>query len=542
MEKIISLLIIFLPSILFAQNPKAVRLNQWMGMVGTTNQERLGVYVLGIKPSANLPYRAAVSRFDTNGNGFTDFFRLQSRTDTISQLSLHGIHPLVGDFNGDGYQDVAILRQSSGYGIVDTIFIYWGTAIGIDTLNPLKIPAENYGDALQPAYVGDINNDGKQDLILTAPQYPKGKYWGKAYIFLNPINKSTADYSIVGDSVTPYSGDKLGLNCAISDLNDDGYQDLIIRGEMVSDSSSYDYLNIYWGKGNDMIPDFAHPVRIQAYSPSANLNWGLACFDVNDNGISDLIWATNDLTDSSYFNHGSVVIHYGGKNFSLTPNLRLKNPGVTAFGHVIANGGDMKGNGYNDIVVGCPSADQTSGYVFVYSGGRKVDTLFDAALGVSGIHTASSFGASISSVGDVNGDGLDDIIVGSPEYPSFLPYYDSQGGWEILLGDSAIPTPVKKPYGGLPVNFELDQAYPNPFNPVTTINYQVSSNSHVTIMVYDILGREVKKLIDEDETPGKYQSTFDASGLASGVYYYRMCATTKDGTIFIQAKKVTLIK
>ena len=538
MKRSLIFFLVFLPSFLFAQNPKAVRLKEWMGMVGTTNYERLGLYVLGIKPSANFPYRAAISR-----SGFTDFFRLQSSTDTLAGLTLSGIHPLVGDFNNDGFQDVAILRQSSGYGNVDTIFIYWGTATGIDTVNPLKIPEENYLDAIQPACVGDINNDGKIDLILTASRYPRGIGYGKVYIFLNPITASTADYTIIGDSTRARSGhgQRLGIGCAMADLNDDGYQDVILRGAWGAndlDTVKYDFVNIYWGTGKNSMPDFAHPLQIkdQIPYPYFSNSSALTCFDVNGDGISDLLWTTLDSVNQW------INIHYGGKNFSPTPDVRIKSPGAASFGWTIADGGDMNGHGYNDIVIGCPAADYTSGYVFVYSGGNRIDTTYDAAVGVSGIHEASEFGSSISSVGDLNGDGLSDIIVGSPSYPSLLPYDDSQGGWKILLGDSAIPTPVKKPYGSLPVNFELDQAYPNPFNPTTTINYQLSSNSHITIMVYDILGREVKKLIDEDKTPGKYHVTFDASGLASGLYYYRMIATTTDGTIFIQAKKVTLIK
>ncbi len=534
------ILIISLPSLVLAQNPKAVRLEQWMGVVGTNNQERLGTYVLGIKPSANLPYRAAVSRFDTNGNGYTDFFRLQSPVDTIPGLTLCGIHPLVGDFNSDGFQDVAVARQNSGY---DTVYIYWGTSTGIDTVSPVKIPAENENDSFLPMCTGDINNDGKEDLILTDPTF--GNWRGKAYLFLDPITKSIPDYTILGDSVISYYWWYLGVNCAVADLNNDGFNDLIVRGERglsSGDTIHYDYLNIYWGTGMNSLPDFAHPTKIRSYSPYyGNANWGLACFDVNGDGVADLVWATEDSAGRW------INIHFGGKDFALAPDYRIGSPGSPSFGWTVANAGDMNGHGFNDIAVGCPGSEPIDGLLLVYSGGIKIDSTFDAAIGVVGIHTASRFGASVSSVGDINGDGLSDIIIGSPSYPSLRPYYDTEGFWGIFLGDSAIPTSVRKYPERLPDGFELDQAYPNPFNPATTIRYRLSVVSNVKLKIYDVLGKEVKTLLDQEKQAGQHVIYWDGTDqhgqrVASGVYFYRMAVTTKDSRTFLQSKKVSLIK
>lgn len=69
-------------------------------------------------------------------------------------------------------------------------------------------------------------------------------------------------------------------------------------------------------------------------------------------------------------------------------------------------------------------------------------------------------------------------------------------------------------------NFSLHQNYPNPFNPTTTIQYQVSGIGNVTLKVYDILGRQIKTLLNKPMQPGSYEVEFDGSNLTSGVYFY----------------------
>jgi len=88
-----------------------------------------------------------------------------------------------------------------------------------------------------------------------------------------------------------------------------------------------------------------------------------------------------------------------------------------------------------------------------------------------------------------------------------------------------------------PFDYALYQNYPNPFNPETIIKYEVPQISNVKIEVFDILGRVVKVLVDEEKTPGRYEIKFDASSLASGIYYYRIKANE-----FVQTKKMMLIK
>ena len=89
----------------------------------------------------------------------------------------------------------------------------------------------------------------------------------------------------------------------------------------------------------------------------------------------------------------------------------------------------------------------------------------------------------------------------------------------------------------LPTKFELWQNYPNPFNPTTAISYQLSVFSHVTLKVYDVLGRVVATLVNKEQQAGKYSVNFNGSNLASGIYYYRISAGD-----FSEVKKLMLLK
>ena len=77
----------------------------------------------------------------------------------------------------------------------------------------------------------------------------------------------------------------------------------------------------------------------------------------------------------------------------------------------------------------------------------------------------------------------------------------------------------------IPNEFVLEQNYPNPFNPTTTIRYSILKQSLVSISIYDLLGREIKELVNENKSSGNYTISFDASELTSGIYFYRLQAT-----------------
>ena len=133
-----------------------------------------------------------------------------------------------------------------------------------------------------------------------------------------------------------------------------------------------------------------------------------------------------------------------------------------------------------------------------------------------------------------------------------MPAYGSS---VVILDDSVhsvyLPplTVVEQDETPLPAEFVLEQNYPNPFNPSTTITFSLPSQSSthakgrvgegstVSLKVFDLLGREVATLVNEEKPAGSYRTTFNASQLPSGVYFYRLEAGS-----FTQTRKLLLLK
>ncbi|MGE5437047.1 MAG: T9SS type A sorting domain-containing protein [Syntrophothermus sp.] len=91
--------------------------------------------------------------------------------------------------------------------------------------------------------------------------------------------------------------------------------------------------------------------------------------------------------------------------------------------------------------------------------------------------------------------------------------------------------------GDMIINYSLEQNYPNPFNPITTIKYSIEKTSNVVVKVFDVLGNEITKLVEEPKERGNYSVDFDATKLASGIYYYSISAGG-----FYSVKKMVLLK
>jgi len=162
------------------------------------------------------------------------------------------------------------------------------------------------------------------------------------------------------------------------------------------------------------------------------------------------------------------------------------------------------------------------------------DTMLFAATRDSGVYISTDTGAAWVTIDS----GLADFNISSLAVNDSNIFAGALGVYVLPFNlIFAVPTGIKQLDSKIPNDFALSQNYPNPFNPTTTINFSVRKESFVSIKVYDALGREIATLVNEQKPTGNYKVDFNGSGLASGIYFYRMSAGN-----FTGIKKLVLLK
>jgi hypothetical protein len=138
-------------------------------------------------------------------------------------------------------------------------------------------------------------------------------------------------------------------------------------------------------------------------------------------------------------------------------------------------------------------------------------------------YLGSGNGGSVKVDGDyrsvVFGFGFEDVLGGSPVFNEPSELMEALVTWF-----TGTPGVRKDDKSGIPRVFQLYPCYPNPFNPTTTIRYQLPRFSRVQLSVYDVAGRKVVELVRGKQLAGTYEAAFDASDLTSGIYLYRLIA------------------
>ncbi|MBX2990388.1 MAG: T9SS type A sorting domain-containing protein [Bacteroidetes bacterium] len=214
---------------------------------------------------------------------------------------------------------------------------------------------------------------------------------------------------------------------------------------------------------------------------------------------------------------------------------------VTKFVVVPIGGGGLIGGPYVEVVDWIDHLSLADSLIDDFDDGDYSDWFLDIATNGSYLRVTSSSitpDTSVHCMQLAHGNTMGQSFAGYVEKRFtglFLAPTDTLRLW--LRGKISPVAGAPQTTNGVPPAFALHQNYPNPFNPATTINYQLAAKSHVTLKVFDILGREVAMLVNEVQYPGFKSVLFNASGVASGVYLYRM-ATER----FTQTRTLVLFK
>ncbi|HMQ68348.1 MAG TPA: integrin alpha, partial [Ignavibacteria bacterium] len=304
-----------------------------------------------------------------------------------------------GDVNGDGFSDV--IAGAYGYLLgLGSAYIYLGAPVmSLTAFHQVTGEQTNNFFAYSVSSAGDVNGDGYSDVVIGAYAYSSNT--GRAYVYFGGITmKYNADAIMTGT----YASDNFGISVSSAgDVNGDGYSDIIVGAEGYNSSTGRAYMFDYYMK-NDMVPDniLSAELEYSAFGRSVS-----SAGDVNGDGYNDVIVGAYPY--SAYT--GRVYVYYGGTLMDNTADVVISGSTDSENGFSVSSAGDVNGDGYADVIVGRPGYNSGQGRAYIYYGGAVMNNGVDVIL--TGAAAGDRFGESVSGAGDVNGDGYSDVIVGA---------------------------------------------------------------------------------------------------------------------------------
>lgn len=349
-----------------------------------------------------------------------------------------------GDVNGDGYEDIIIgaYGYSGGAEQGQAYIIHGGASLSSSyTISQVNTTLSGTQDGVFAEAVsgaGDVNGDGFDDVVV-GERYYGTNFEGRAYVFLGSANgvsdcdlssASCADSTITGAA----GNDELGYSVSTAgDVNGDGYDDIIVGSPTADSASNHGRAYVFHGSASgigdcDLSSPACADTNIRGASTGNYLGWSVSTAgDINGDGFDDIVVGAYQAGGS---NEGKAYVLVGSASGIDDCDLSTCTPRATItganngdrLGYSVYTAGDVNGDGYDDILIAANYADgggTNKGEAYVFLGSASGINSCDlsgsctANTTVTGADDNDYLGESVSTAGDVNGDGYDDIIVGA---------------------------------------------------------------------------------------------------------------------------------
>lgn len=385
----------------------------------------------------------------------------------------------LGDLNGDGYTDWAIL---------------------------VELTEDTLGRDIYKIYFGGPGSHEEPDLVLTAP-------WQATYRSIGDFNgDGFADlFFSSGSGAVLYGGNPMDT---VIDWTRNADLGGVFPGNANGDRFS-DFLSIATDDNIDLFLGGEHPDTLAAYHWDEYVSMVAILPDLSGDGIGDLAFGVAS----------HLEIRFGGSAIHATPDVILNFPCSSP--HTIVSAGDFNRDGYHDIAMATDyCSDSWYGKLSLHLGGSWLNPEpafivygWTEPLNLIGIRTACN-------LGDVNGDSVDDLCVGANDD---VPHDGWRGKAVVLAGDTSLHVAADDPRPELPHDLQVN-VYPNPFNSSCTVALTLPYNSDkVDLRLYNVLGQEVYFSVLQNFS-GQRIHQIDASSLSTGLYLLHVSAGNLQST------------
>jgi hypothetical protein len=417
-------------------------------------------------------------------NGDSNFTKVTSGeivTDITNSISASW-----GDYNNDGKQDLFVCNASST-GVNNNLYMSHGNGTFTKITTGIIV---NDGGASMGSCWGDYDNDGDLDLFV-ANQVEQND-------FLYRNNGDGTFTKVTGDTVVNSGGSS--ISCAWVDVDNDGDLDLFVTNW--TGEKNFLFKNMLIETGTASFTRVSTGDIVNDIGNSMGCGWG----DYNNDGFPDLFVCNRDSSGNFLYRNN------GNSNNWINIKCIGVQSGKSGLGARVRVKSLINGNPVWQL--------------------REITAQ-------SGYNSQNSINAEI---GLGNSAAVDSMVI---KWPSGITdvytnlsvnkFYIATEGQNIVIG-------LKSGSQEIPEKYTLYQNYPNPFNPETKIKFDIHSNlnskkTNVKLVIYNVLGKEIAYLVNEELNPGSYEIQWNASNYPSGVYYYRLVT---EG--YTETKKMMLLK
>ena len=323
-----------------------------------------------------------------------------------------------GDINGDGYADIIIgaSRYSNGEENEGAVFVYYGSPDGLKKEYSWIAEGQqaNAFFGISVSSAGDVNKDGFADIVIGSHYYDNGETnEGRVFVYLGSakgLSKEPA-WTLESNQVGANFGKSVA--CA-GDINKDGYSDILIGAPNYDNGQNNEgraFLYLGTNMGLTQSPAWT------GESNQADANFGnsvATAGDINGDGFADIIIGANRY-DEGQSNVGKIYVYMGASNglsnypdWSYSGNIMDGNMGIA-----VASAGDINGDGFSEIIIGSmgQNGPNPKGIAYVFSGSVRGVTNDMLQIAIQK-NPQVMVGHSVSTAGDINGDGYADVIAG----------------------------------------------------------------------------------------------------------------------------------